>query len=234
MNNSIPFRTYCLAADAAIIESRQERRQVPLLPTPPGFGENRFAVFRHFRDESARRSGLLVPRPPNQHFQEDGGQVDPFFGQTVIHSSPIRFFRLRRDESRRLQLLQTVCQDVGGNPFPRFLKLLKCPKSTNHQIPNNQQRPPVSKQLESDAHRAAGPAFGLKPARHNRQITRVTCKRQVKFGGGRTGAAYLPGRITFEKAVQFAKRIMLSKPAKVPFSVTARAALIGFTAREKS
>ena len=53
----------------------------------------------------------------------------------------------------------TLRQDVRRNPFARCLELLKGPEPADHQIANDQQRPAISKPLEGDTHRAAGPAF---------------------------------------------------------------------------
>jgi len=68
-------------------------------------------------------------------------------------------FHLGRDDPRRLEFLQSVGQDVGGNSLARFLELPKRPEAANHQIADDQERPAIPEPLKRDAHRAAGPAL---------------------------------------------------------------------------
>jgi hypothetical protein len=162
---------------------RYQGSRVPFSPPSPGFSEEIFAVLLHGGDECARRRRLLVPRRPNMQVQEYRGQVNSFLRQPVIHPSSIGLLDFGGEDPRRLELLQTIGQDVRGNPFPRFLKLLKCPEPPDQQITDDQQRPAISKHLEGDAHRAVGAAFRLKFLRHIRQTIEVTCKMQVIVSG---------------------------------------------------
>ena len=56
------------------------------------------------------------------------------------------------------ELPQTIRKNIRGDPFTRFLKVLKGSVATHHQIADDEQRPAISKPLERDTHRAAGSA----------------------------------------------------------------------------
>ena len=86
----------------------------------------------HFYDESLRRSGLLMPRAPDQQFQQYRREINTLFRQPVIHSSRICFLRLGSDDPKGLKFLQTIRQNVRGNPFSGILELLECPEPANH------------------------------------------------------------------------------------------------------
>ncbi len=148
-------------------------------PASADFREDCFAMLLHVGDESAGRSRLLVPRSPNEQLQKYRRQINSLLRQPVIHPSCIRLLRLRGDDPRRLELPQTVCQDVGGYPLARLLELLKCPEPASHQIADDQQRPAISKHLQGDTHWAAGPTFGLRLPRHRRHLSSITCNMQV-------------------------------------------------------
>ena len=79
----------------------------------------------------------------------------------------------------RLELLQAVRQDIRGNPFSRFLELLKGVKSADHQVANDQQRPAIPESLEGDTDRAAGSWLRLRICGHADTLAKITCKKQV-------------------------------------------------------
>ena len=75
-----------------------------------------------------------MPRSPNEQLQQHRCQVNPFLREPVVYPSSIRFLYLRCNDPRRSEFLQAVRQDVGGNPFARFLEFLKRSEAANHQI----------------------------------------------------------------------------------------------------
>ena len=115
----------------------------------------------------------------------------PFLRQPVVHPSSIRLFHLRGDDPRRFELLQTVRQDVGGDPLARFLELLERPEPANHQIADDQQRPAIPKHLERDADRAE--PVHLDCQRRARQPNRSQpCMRDPRDPTGSAAAAPAP------------------------------------------
>ncbi len=187
-----------VTSNSTVPKFRYQWSRVPFPPSAPDFSKDFFAILLHFRDQSTGCCRLLVPRPPNEQFQKYRCQINPFLRQPVVHPSSIRLLRLRGDDPRRFELPQTVRQDVRGNPFARFPELLKCPEPANHQIADNQQRPAISKHLEGDTHRAAGPGFRLGLPRHIRHIINITCKIQAILQNGSYRAI---GHVDFARAV---------------------------------
>lgn len=125
---------------------------------------------------------MFMPRAPDQQLQKNGRQIDSFFRQPVMHPASIALVDLRSDDSACFQLAQAIRQNVRGDPFARFLELLKCPESAHHQVADDQQRPAISKPLERDAHRTARSPFGPYLPSHAAHNINVTCKSQV-IGG---------------------------------------------------
>jgi len=110
----------------SLVKLGHQWSRVSFPPPPPGFSEDLFAILLHLHDESARHPGLLVSRSPNEQLQKDRRQINPFLRQPIVHRSSIRLLRLRRNDPRRFELPQTICQDVRRNPFARLLELLIC------------------------------------------------------------------------------------------------------------
>jgi hypothetical protein len=142
-----------------VLKSWQQRSSIPFPPASPDFHEYLFAILGHVFNHRAGSPGLLMPCAPNQEFQEDWREINPFSRQTIVQLSSVQIVGLRRDDSRRPEPSQAIRQNVCGYPFARLLELPKSSEPANHQITNNQQRPAVSKDLKGDAHRASRPAF---------------------------------------------------------------------------
>ena len=121
-----------LTTTTGVAKFGQQWRRVPLAPPFPDFGEDLFAILRHFLDESAGCPRLFVPRPPNKDLENYRRKINPFLRQPVVHSSRVCFFHLSGDDSHHPKLLQAVSENVRRNPFARFLELLKGPKPANH------------------------------------------------------------------------------------------------------
>ncbi len=86
----------CTSADVGGAELGEQRSGVALLPAAAGFGEDVLAVFRHLRHDGAGRSGLLVPRAPEEQFEEHGGEVDALFGEAVVDLARVGRLLARR------------------------------------------------------------------------------------------------------------------------------------------
>src|SRR2546425_931661 len=97
------------------------------------------------------------------------------------HGSCLLLFGFRNQNSRRLELLQAVRQNVRSDAFTRLLEILKRAKSADHHIADDQQRPAIPENLKGDTDWAAGPALGLRFLRHAGEANKVTCKMQPYF-----------------------------------------------------
>ena len=112
-------------------------------PTPPHFLQNLFAIFSHTLDGSAWRSRGLVPRGPQEHFQNHRSKLNSLLREPVVQLAPIFVVGMGDNEPVFFELSQPVSQDIGGDSFPRTLELLKRAIPTDHQVANYQQRPTV-------------------------------------------------------------------------------------------
>ena len=110
-------------------------------------------VSRCFSIFSTRPSGrprFLVPRAPNQQFQQYWRQIDPFLRQAVVYPSSVRLVHLRADDPRGFELPQPVRQDVGGDPFGRPWKSLNVRKPRtirSRMISSDQRSPNISREM---------------------------------------------------------------------------------------
>ncbi len=137
-----------------------------------------------------------MTRSPNQQFQKHRCEVNASLREPVIQAPAIRSFLLGSDDPRGLKPLQAVGENVCGDAFARFLKLLEHLVTAHHQIADDQQRPTVSQYIERDAYRAAGPAFCLTGPKHIREVSNITCTLQVTtkhVNLGLAGRASNPG-----------------------------------------
>ena len=156
-----------------------ERLRISFPPPSSHLREDGQAIPVHLRDEGAGRRCFLVPRPPDEQLQEHWRQVNAFLRQPVVYPPAIPLLDLRSDNPRRLKLAQAIRQDVGGNAFARFLKLLKRPKAANHEVADDQQRPAVPKGLEGYTYWAARAMLGLGRPKHVEDLNNLTGKLQV-------------------------------------------------------
>jgi hypothetical protein len=138
-------------------------------------------MFLHFVDSGTRRLGFLMPRGPDQQIQENGGQIDALLGQAVVHFSTIGLLVLGRDDSGGLQFLETVRQNIAGDPFPGFQKLFIRSIAANHQISHDEQRPAIAQHFQRNAYRAPGSSRGLPLSRHGVDRIILTCILQVNI-----------------------------------------------------
>src|SRR5207237_7019883 len=106
-------------------------------------------------------------------------QVNAFFCQPVIDSSAIALLRFWCDDSRRLQPLQSLRQNIGGDAFARFLKLSESSEAAHHQIADDEQRPAVAEYLQRDADRAARPRLVFHSHQQAANIKIFACKMQA-------------------------------------------------------
>src|SRR6266699_648994 len=130
-------------------------------PSSPYFSKKCNAVLCHHFNRRRRQSRSLVPRSPDEQLQQNRRKVNTFFGQPVVYSAGILLLGFRNQNSRRLELLHAVRQNVRSDAFTRLREFLERAKSADHQIADDQQRPAIPENLKRDADRAAGPAFGL-------------------------------------------------------------------------
>lgn len=95
-------------------------------------------MVRHLLDSSAGCSCVFMPRSPDQELKKHRREVNAFFRQPVIDLPPVALLRLRGNDPIRLELVQTIGENIRGNSLARPLKLLKGPVSAYHQVADDQ------------------------------------------------------------------------------------------------
>src|SRR2546428_2440145 len=81
-------------------------------------GENPLAVLRHLPDRRGWRHSLVVTRTPHNHLDKHGREGEPLCRKPIDQPPRVSSIAPLPDDAFRLQALQTVRQDVGGDPFP--------------------------------------------------------------------------------------------------------------------
>ncbi len=82
--------------------------------------------------------GFFMPGGPEDHFREDGSEVDAFCGERVDQLPPVGGIRLRRDDSILFQPAQAIRQNVCGDALVGFQELLVTAKAAQHHVAQDQ------------------------------------------------------------------------------------------------
>jgi hypothetical protein len=125
-----------------------QRSGITFAPAAPNLGQEMRPMLIHLRDESPWRSRFLVPRAPHQKFKEHGREIDSFLRELVNDLSFVDRIRFRNDDSGFAEFAKAMGQDVAGNAFAGFLKLLERAKAANHQVADNEQSPAVAEYFQ--------------------------------------------------------------------------------------
>ena len=108
-----------------------------MFPAAKRLGENRVAVLLKLCDVGFGSGGCLVMRGPNEQFEQNRSQGDALLRQTVVSAAAV-VGRFCQDNSRSLQLPQSIGQNVGCNALPRTLELAKRAVAAHHHVANYQ------------------------------------------------------------------------------------------------
>src|SRR2546422_1238457 len=81
-------------------------------------GEKPLAVLRHLPDRRGWRHSLVVTRTPHNHLDQHGREGEPLCRKPIDQPPRVSSIAPLPDDAFRLQALQAVRQNVGGNPFP--------------------------------------------------------------------------------------------------------------------
>ena len=90
---------------------------------------------------------FMLPGPEDQ-LGEDRSEIDALARELVNLLSPIGFIRPRGNNTVRLQPLQAVRKDVGGDPLGTFQELFKGVRLAEHHVTEDQQRPAIAEDLD--------------------------------------------------------------------------------------
>lgn len=94
--------------------------------------------------------GLLVLGRPNDHLNQDRQQIEPLGCRPIADDSRVSLRSGSRDDAMFPERFETIRENVRGDAFIAFLKLLECRQALDHQVSENQQRPAVAQDFQGD------------------------------------------------------------------------------------
>ena len=120
-------------------------------------------------------------RAPDEQIQKHRRQIDAFLSEPVVHLPAILRFDFGDQNVVGLEPAQAIGQNIGGDAFPRLLELPERTVAANHEIPDNQQRPAISQDVQRDAHWTSRPPLGNGLPRHFARLagSLAECKRRA-------------------------------------------------------
>ncbi len=135
-------------------------------------------------------AGFFVARGPEDHFGEDGREVDSFCGEKVNLLASIGGIRFRGDDAGSFEAAEAVSENVGGDFFVRAEEFLEGFEAPNHHVAKDEKGPAVAEHFDGSVQgtRRAAMDEGL-PVGHARNIKSFTCIMQVNIA--ECGAPFL-------------------------------------------
>jgi hypothetical protein len=121
-------------------------------------GDQLFFVAPHFVDQRLV-AGFFVAGGPEDHFGEDGCEIDSTGCERVNHFSAVRGIRLRGDDSVFFETAKAISQDVGSDFFVGVKKFLEGVIAAEHHVANDKEGPAVAEHFDGGVQRAAGAAL---------------------------------------------------------------------------
>lgn len=125
-------------------------------------------------------AGFFMSCRPHDHFRKNRCEIDSFCGERINHFSAVGSVSFRGDNSVGFQAAQTVRQNIAGDFFIGLKEFVKAAVSADHHVPEDQERPAISKHLDGSVERTSGaPSGGRLLFRHRGMVALFTCNMQV-------------------------------------------------------
>jgi hypothetical protein len=121
-------------------------------------GDQLVFVAPHLADQRLV-AGFFVARGPEDHFGEDGREINAFGSERVNHSSAIRGIGFRGDDSVFFEAAEAVGQDVGGDFFIGVEEFVEGLVAAKHHVADGEEGPAVAEHFDGCVQRAAGAAL---------------------------------------------------------------------------
>jgi hypothetical protein len=115
-------------------------------------------VFAHFADEGLV-FGAFVGRSPQNHFGENGGEVETFGGEQVDLFAAIGGMGTRGDDAVGFEAAKAVGEDVGGGAFVGVEEFLKGAGTAEHHVSDDEQGPAIAEHFDRGVQRTPRAAF---------------------------------------------------------------------------
>ena len=108
--------------------------------------------FRH------RRPRLVVSAPAD-HLHQDRDQSQALLGQPVAILGAVIGITVLGHDPAVLEALEAIGEDVGGDPLAGLEEVAIGAVIGEDEIADDEQRPPVTEQIQGEDHRASGAMF---------------------------------------------------------------------------
>src|SRR5260221_6589846 len=103
-------------------------------------------------------AGFFVLGGPENHFGQDGSEIETFGRQYVDQLSAIGWIFMGGDDAMSGQSLQAVGEDIGGDAFVGREEFLEGTETAQHHVAENQKGPSVAEHFDGGAEGASGAA----------------------------------------------------------------------------
>jgi hypothetical protein len=119
---------------------------------------------------------------PEDHFGEDGSEIEALGRQNVDQLAAIGRIFLGSDDAVSNQFFQAVREDVGGDSFVGSEEFLEGAEAAQHHVAKDQEGPAVAEHFDGGVEGASGAAIGNGPFRgHRGMVAIITCNKQVRL-----------------------------------------------------
>jgi hypothetical protein len=157
------------------------RSEVWHAPFLDGCEEGLF-VFAHFVDERLI-AGAFVSGGPQNHFGENGGEVESLRREQVDEFAAIGGVRTRGDNAIGFETAEAVGEDVRSGALVGVEEFLKVAGAAEHHVADDEQRPAIAEHFDRGVEGTPGAAFGARIGfGHVDKIAVFTCNTQVSYG----------------------------------------------------
>jgi len=125
---------------------------------PDGFDKLLFALL-HLADQRLI-AGFFVLGGPENHFGEDGSEIEAFGGQDVDQLSAVGGIFLGGNDAMGDEPLEAIGEDVGGDAFVGGEEFFEGAETAQHHVAENQEGPAVAEHFDGGVEGASGAAVG--------------------------------------------------------------------------
>lgn len=113
-------------------------------------------------------AGLFVGGGPENHFGEDGSEVDAFGSERIGEFAAVGGVARGFDDAGLLEFAKAVGENIGGDFFVGIEELLESVKAADHDVADDEKGPVIAEHFDTSVERAGrtagsmggGPLFG--------------------------------------------------------------------------
>ena len=137
-------------------------------------------------------AGFFVFGGPEDHFGEDGSEIEALRRQKIDQLAAIRWIFSGCDDAMGDESLEAIGKDVGGDAFVGGKEFLEGAEAAQHHVAEDQEGPAVAEHFYGGVEGASGAAIGNGPFRgHRGMVAIITCNKQVRLADWRLLAGNL-------------------------------------------